>query len=278
MHSNLGFVRKNRHHSIDEGAYRKRRVLGIDYFQSRIGFDGASLTAYRFPCQVSEKEGPDFVLVHGIGVSARSYAPTAALLAQKGEVHLLDLAGYGNSPRPDRNVSIADHAELVALYLQEKQLDHPVVVGHSMGAQVITALAAHYPHLVDHIVLIAPVMTPDARTLLRAARLLLKDGLREPPIVAMLSFNDYLFRAGIPYMVEQTPHLLNARIEEQLGEITAKTLVICGKRDPVVPLAWGEEIANALENGWFAVVPGPHGAMFGAPEAISRLIDEHAHR
>lgn len=264
--------------SVDEGAYRRRRILGMDYFQSRVGFDGASLTAYRFPCQIPEKTGPDFVLVHGIGVSSRSYAPTAAMLAQKGEVHLLDLAGYGNSPRPDRDMTIADHAELVARYLEQKGLDHPVVVGHSMGTQVVVELAARRPELIDHAVMIAPVMAPDARAPLRAARLLVKDGLREPPVVTFLSFNDYIFRAGIPYMIQQTPHLLNARIEERLGQISAKTLVICGQRDPVVPIAWGQELADSLEHGWFAVVPGPHGAMFAAPGTISALIDEHAGR
>lgn len=51
--------------SVDEGAYRRRRILGMDYFQSRVGFDGASLTAYRFPCQIPEKTGwsvPVFVV------------------------------------------------------------------------------------------------------------------------------------------------------------------------------------------------------------------------
>lgn len=134
-----------RHASRDEVVYKRRYVGSVEYRTSRVGYGDASLVAYRFACQVPEKTGPDFVLVHGIGVSARSYGPTAVELAQHGDVHLIDLAGYGRSPRPDRDLTIEDHAGLVARYLEDKQLDHPVVVGHSMGTQVVAELAADHP-------------------------------------------------------------------------------------------------------------------------------------
>lgn len=267
-----------RHTSKDEVVYKNRYVGSVEYRTSRTGYGDASLVAYRFPCQVPAKTGPDFVLVHGIGVSARAYGPAAVELANHGDVHLIDLAGYGRSPRPDCDLTISDHADLVAHYLADKQLDHPVVVGHSMGTQVVAELAADHPDQLDHMVLVAPVVAPSARSLRKAAGLLLANGLKEPPHVSAMAIYDYLFRAGIPYMVQQTPHLLRFDLELLAERIEAKTLVICGLDDPIVPLAWGRELAAKFANGWFATVPGPHATMFAAPAAIAGLIDEHAHR
>ncbi len=267
-----------RHSSRDEVRYRKRYVGTVEYGTSRSGYGEASLVAYRFGCQVPEKTGPDFVLVHGIGVSARSYGPTAVELAHHGDVHLIDLAGYGRSPRPDRDLTIEDHAALVGRYLEDKRLDHPVVVGHSMGTQVVAELAAGFPDQVDHLVLIAPVVVPSARALPKVAGLLLANSLKEPLAVSAMAIYDYVARAGIPYMVQQTPHLLGTDLEAIADRIDAKTLVICGEDDPIVPLDWGRQLAARFRHGWFASVPGPHATMFAAPAAVATLIDEHAHR
>ena len=267
-----------RHDSRDDSRYRRRRIGDVEYRTTRSGYGHASLVAYRFDCLVPDRTGPDFVLVHGIGVSARSYGPAAIELAKRGDVHLIDLAGYGRSPRPDRDLTIADHAGLVARYLADQELDHPVVVGHSMGAQVVAELAASHPEQVDHIALIAPVVVPSARSLPKVAGLLLANGLKEPPLVSALAVYDYLFRAGVPYMIQQTPHLLGTDLDAIAGRVDARTLVICGTDDPIVPLAWGEELAGRFRHGWFATVPGPHATMFAAPQAIAALINDHAHR
>jgi pimeloyl-ACP methyl ester carboxylesterase len=257
--------------------YRRRHVGTVDFFTSRYGHGDASMMVYRFGC-TGERNGPDFVLVHGIGVSARSYGPTAAALAEHGDVYLVDLPGYGRSPRPDGDMSIADHARVVADFLADRQLDHPVLVGHSMGTQVVVEVAADFPDLLDHIALIAPVLDPDARKLLKAARLLARNGLREPPAVTLIAINDYLFRAGVGYMIQQTPHLLGMQLEDLTSRVSAKTLVICGERDPIVPLEWGRYLADSFAEGWFVTVPGPHATMFAAPELIAGHLDHHAHR
>jgi pimeloyl-ACP methyl ester carboxylesterase len=266
-----------RHTAREEASYRPRRIGPVQYLTSRYGREDASMVVYRFGL-TGDRNAPDFVLVHGIGVSARSYGPTAVELARHGDVYLVDLPGYGRSPRPDGDLTIAGHAQVLHDFLEEKKLDHPVVVGHSMGTQVVVQLAANWPEQVDHIALIAPVIVPDARSLLKVAGLLLRDGLREPPMVGLIAINDYLFRTGVPYMAQQLPHLLEERSEDVAAQVTAKTLVICGTDDPVVPVDWGRELAGLFPQSWFVTVPGPHATMFAAPELIAGHLYEHALR
>lgn len=270
-------MRGTRHTAREEVTYRTRHVGTVDYFTSRCSYGDASMVVYRFPCS-REKSGPDFVLVHGMGVSARSFGPTAAALTEHGDVYLLDLPGHGRSPRPDRDMAITDHAAIVGRFLTDTNLDHPVVVGHSMGTQVVVHLAAGFPDQLDHIALIAPVMAPSARSFPTAAALMLRNGLREPPQVTASAVVDYVFRAGIPFMIQQTPHVLRTDLEAVASRVSALTLVICGQDDPIVPLEWARQLNGRFAHGWFATVPGPHVSMFAAPHLIASLLDEHAHR
>lgn len=266
-----------RHSQREEVTYRRRYVGTVEYHRSRYGHGYASMAVYRFEC-VGERSGPDYVLVHGIGVSAKAYGPTAVELVEHSDVLLVDLPGYGRSPRPDIDMTIADHAKVLSDFLADRNLDHPLVVGHSMGTQVVAELAADYPDQIGHIALIAPVIVPEARSLPGAARLLLRNGRLEPLSVTAMAVQDYLFGAGIPYMMQQTKHLLGARIEELAEQITAKTLVICGDTDPIVPLEWGQYLAASLRHGWYETVPGPHATMFAAPKLIADLLYEHGLR
>src|SRR5690606_7284822 len=152
--------------------------------------------------------------------------PAAAELARTGEVYLVDLPGYGSAPNPKRPVSISDHARVLAAVIHETGLTNPVIVGHSMGSQVVSRIAAGFPEVSDRIVLMAPTMCPDYRSFGVAALKLLKDIWREPLRVKLIVGTDYLFRCGLPYFLKQVPFLLEDRIEERLPNIRARILVM----------------------------------------------------
>ncbi|WP_157602057.1 alpha/beta fold hydrolase, partial [Promicromonospora kroppenstedtii] len=89
------------------------------------------------------------VLVHGIGSSARAFGRLGDRLVAHCEVHALDLPGYGSTHRLHHDVTIAEHAAAVARYVRRHVLGAglpvPVLVGHSMGAQVVGQLLADHP-------------------------------------------------------------------------------------------------------------------------------------
>ena len=220
--------------------------------------------------------GRDFVLVHGIGASSRYFGPLAEVLARHGSVWLVDLPGYGSSPSVGGNPSIAEHAAVLGREIDAHGIVAPVVVGHSMGCQVVTALAHARPDVADELVLIAPTIDPAQRTAPRQAFRLLLDTLREPWRVNAVVFADYLLRCGPAYFVRQLRPMMDDRIEDRIAAITARTLVIVGDYDPVVPVAWAERVATTLPRGELAVVPGPHVAMFTTPREIGALILAHS--
>lgn len=257
----------------DESSYRVRTFRGAQYFTSRRAFDDLTVMVKRFP---GSTPGPAYVLVHGIGVSSRYFRPLAAELAKRGVVYVVDLPGYGAAPDPKRPVTLADHAGVLARFLAEAQLDDPVVVGHSMGAQVVTRLAVDSPASTDRIVLMGATMPPEARTFWRGLVRLLHDGLREPIAVNAIVLTDYLVRCGVPYFLRQLPNLLDDPVEERLPLVRAKSLVIRGHRDPIVLEPWARRMTDLLPDARMETVEGPHVIMFTDPVRTAELIAGHA--
>jgi len=267
-----------RYRPAGEDAFRSRSIRGTRYFRSRQRHEDLTIMVERFPGShpVPADGGPprSYLLVHGIGVSSRYFRPLAVELAKTGAVYLIDLPGYGAAPDPRRDVTLADHADVLASFLRETNLVNPVIVGHSMGTQIVSLLAAQHPNVTDRIVVMAPTMEPRGRTAARAIGRLLHDATREPPIVFWIAITDYLIRCGLPYLLRQMPHMLADRIEERVGTNRAKVLVITGDRDTIVPVPWARELGEVDAHTTFREVHGPHVIMHTDPVMIARHITD----
>lgn len=247
-----------------------RLFRGTSYTLERTESQGLGIVVQRFAGPATAAR--NYVLVHGIGVSSRYFQPLAAELASTGAVWLIDLPGYGLAPNPRRDVSIVDHADVLYRMLDEAGIEDPVVIGHSMGCQVVTELAVRHPEVSRSIVLLAPTIERGARTLIQQASRLTLDMVFEPVRANWVVLTDYFFRCGLPYYFRQLPHLLRDRIEERMPNIEVPTLVVVGDKDRVVPVPWAREIAALAPHGKLAVVEGPHVIMYTDPAAIAAHI------
>ena len=85
------------------------------------------------------------VLLHGIGSSARTFAPQMASFAAAGYHPVaLDLMGYGTR-EPVEAMSFEALAEDVEFAIGESGLEQPVLVGHSMGGMVVQTMLRRRP-------------------------------------------------------------------------------------------------------------------------------------
>lgn len=261
--------------AADEGSYRERHWNGAAFFTSRQEHDDLTMVVKRFPGRPEIDPGADprtFVLVPGLGVSSRYFQPLASELARRRRVFLVDMPGYGAAPNPRRDVTLADHAGVLAAFLHESQIENPVLVGHSMGSEIVAIVAQQHPDVSDRIVLMSPTLEPRARTAAAAIRNLLRDGLREPPAVFGIAFTDYLIRCGPPYLFAQLKHMLADRIEDRVESMTPRVLVIAGDRDTIVSVDWAESLAGRVPRAEFHVVHGPHVIMHTDPVMIAKHV------
>jgi pimeloyl-ACP methyl ester carboxylesterase len=95
---------------------------------------------------------PPIVLLHCFGCSLHWWDRMVPLLAKRHRVIRIDLLGFGGSEKPRSGYSMEDQARLVALTLGRLEVQGAIVVGHSMGFDVATALASESSELVDRLV------------------------------------------------------------------------------------------------------------------------------
>ncbi|MER6075094.1 alpha/beta hydrolase [Streptomyces sp. NPDC001817] len=105
--------------------------------------------------QDGPRDAPALLLIHGSASSSRSWDPMVALLTGSHRVVRIDLLGHGRSAKPaDRSYAIPDQARRAGVALDRLGVEHAVVVGHSSGGVVATALAEQRPDLVTALALI----------------------------------------------------------------------------------------------------------------------------
>jgi pimeloyl-ACP methyl ester carboxylesterase len=218
--------------------------------------------------------GPVFVLLHGIGMSHRYYRRLQVLLARHGDTHAIDLPGFGGTPTPDRQLSIADYAGHIAATLEKMGVSRAVVIGHSMGTQFATELAVQYPDMASHVVLLGPVVDPARRTVRQQTLALGLDGLRESPLRNAIVLSDYA-RSGLRWYLTELPVMMAYKLQAQVALVSQPVLVVRGSRDPVAPRPWCEKLAATAPNGRFLEIPGtPHVVQQGgAARTASGILD-----
>ncbi len=217
-----------------------------------------------------------FVLVPGIGVMSNYFERLAGRLNELGPVVALDLPGFGGVPHPPHPMTMGEYADLVGDVIDQLGLEDPVLVGHSMGVQVVAALAAHRD-LTD-VVLISPIVNPHERRLRTVLLRFVSSSLHEPPRVVALALYAYAL-CGVRWIFRVLPEVLRFRLEDVLPHVRANTLVVFGEEDRLVPSSWAGEVGRLLPHGQVWQVPGAaHSVMHRNAEDVARLCVAHVRR
>lgn len=215
------------------------------------------------------RPGRPIVMVHGIGVSGAYFIPFAGVLAARHPVHLLDLPGYGSTPKPPRALTVPELAEVAGRAVLALGLDRPVLIGQSMGCQVVGDALAARPGLAAGYVLIGPTLDSTARSLPRQALRLARDVTRETAANNLLVIRDYA-RMGLPRFLRTTRSMLADRIEDSLATIASPGLIVRGERDPIAPRRWVRHLAGLAPDAGWAEIPGAaHNAQHTHPDALA---------
>lgn len=99
--------------------------------------------------------GTPVVLIHGLGANKVSFLPTFDGLADRYEVHAIDLPGFGKSSKPlptGRRYTMAWMADVVHGYLVRNELSEAYLVGNSMGGRISVEVGLRHPGSVRGVV------------------------------------------------------------------------------------------------------------------------------
>lgn len=205
-------------------------------------------------------ERAPIVLVHGIGMSGEYFLPLADALAGEHDVYVLDLPGYGTTPNPQRALTVPELGEVVAEAIEVLGLDRPVVVGHSMGAQIVAQTIVQHPRLCAGYILIGPTVDPAGRSLRVHAWRLLRDSVGEPARTNVVILRNYVRMGPFRYL-RTARYMLADRLEETILGCAIPGLVARGARDPIADQDWARHLVRLAPDADLLEIPGARHAV-----------------
>ncbi|MGI9613801.1 MAG: alpha/beta fold hydrolase [Acidimicrobiales bacterium] len=117
-----------------------------------------------------DPDAPAVLLLHGSNQSAHSFDLVSLHLADRFHVYALDQRGHGDSEwAKDSDYSSNSMGLDAAEFIDAMNLDHLMVVGHSMGGQNAMRLALSHPERVQRLVLvdIGPEVSAEGASVIR---------------------------------------------------------------------------------------------------------------
>lgn len=247
------------------------------------------------------------VLVHGGGLdNARlSWELLIPELAKNLRVIAPDMPGYGQSDKPDLVYDLDFYGKFFPEFVDALEIKQTALVGISMGGAVSLGYTLQYPERVNKLVLVDSyglqrktpfhklsylfVNIPGVRALTYWSiksrpmiRYSLKMILKRPGSVTDELVEKVYQQLLIPGVTRAFSDFQNAELTwdglktvymDRLGEIEAKTLIIHGEKDTLVPMEASREAHELIKSSEFKIMAGcGHWPQRDNPEEFNQLV------
>jgi len=223
-------------------------------------------------------KGISIVIMHGWGRSGVEWVEMGKHLNQitGRTVYVLDLPGFGGSNLPKVN-TIEEYAGLVGRWLEYLKIRRVSLVGHSLGGRVGIVLSGQYPEKVEKLVLIDPAGVRPKSIKRLGLKLVAKLMAWIPQewrrcVVGKMMDEDY---RRSPPLRELYRAVVAADLRKYLPQIYARTWVIWGERDSLLPLALTDVYKKLLPHPTVRVIwEAGHDPHLTHPRELTRLLEE----
>lgn len=202
--------------------------------------------------------GENVVLLHGWGQNIQMMDPLGKNLKNK-RVTILDLPGFGSSEKPDFAYTIYDYTEFLREFLEELEINNPILIGHSFGGRIAICYASRYS--VQKLVLFGSPFMKREKNGLKVK--VLKSLKKIKPLENLAEYmkrhmgsSDY--RAATGVMREILVNTVNADLKEEAKKIMVPTLLIWGDKDEQVPVSEARELEKLMKDSALIVLNGSH--------------------
>lgn len=250
---------------------------------------------------VDAVEGPPLVLIHGVMSRWQGWPSAVPPLATRWRLYIPELRGHGRSGHVAGGYAIDDYAADIITFLREVVGTPAVIVGHSLGGIIATAVAAAAPDQVAAVVLEDPPLaafrgTPFEQRPERDSFVALRDlvaaGHSVEELAAILgarqpNSDPVWLRAHASRLARLDPDVLTMIVTDRatgaydqdacLRAIAAPTLLL--QADPAAGGALGdadaERAVGLLPQGTLVRLPGVgHGIHGDVPDRFARLVHD----
>ena len=101
---------------------------------------------------------PVMIMAHGITDYGLVFASLAGRLEDDYDIIMYDARGHGFSSKPEGPYDLATHVEDLMGLIKALDIEHPILMGHSMGSGIVSLFGATYPDIPQAIILEDPAL------------------------------------------------------------------------------------------------------------------------
>ena len=252
--------------------------------------------------EAGDPSRPTLVLVHGFVGSKENWLPLMRELADDWHLVAPDLPGWGDSERHEgTDYGAVAQADRLAEFIRTLRVPPAMVVGHSMGGQVVGLMAARHPGLAPRLTLMSAAgvrfrenafanavlagQNPYQVTNRAELRRFLNIVFADPPFVPWPADEALVRRRRADAAFEQT--ILEAigrgpeslLLESLLPDISVPTLLLWCRDDKVIDVSAVESFQAGLPRSEVVILEGcGHMPMMAKPTDVARALAPFATR
>jgi len=218
---------------------------------------------YAYHASALEK-APSVLLVHGAGGSHLHWGYEVRSLLEA-NVYAVDLPGHGRSGGSGR-CSVAAYVESILGFMNVLELEHAVVVGHSMGSAIALTLGLDHSECIEGLVLIGSGAR--LRVLPAILQGLLSDF--DATVQSIVSYcygsgaTEQMKRLGFRQMLAVGARVLHDDfvacdsfdVMGRLESLRAPTLIITGAEDAMTPPKYAQYLVEHIEGAQLTLIEG----------------------
>jgi len=224
------------------------------------------------------KGGAGPALLHLHSAAGPRLSPAIEMLSAKHTIYMPTMPGFNGTPAHPNVTNMPDLADLAAAFIQKAIGKGCDVMAESFGGWTALWLAVKHPELVEQLVLEAPAGMrtkgigglPPNDPVERDRRLYAvpERAPKDPRYEAAAAGN---FKAVGGYTDGET---LDAALLESLPKIKARTLLVFGSKEEVVPVEdAGRRLKSGIPHSHLSYIyNAAHAVEFDQPERVARLV------
>jgi len=220
-------------------------------------------------------DAPVVVLSNSLGATRGMWDPQVTALAERFRVISYDTRGHGESPAPAGPYTIDDLVDDVVALLDRLGAERAHVAGLSLGGMTGMRLAAREPARVASLAVLCSSAKTEPQGFLDRAVAARRDGTASFAATVVSRWLTPPYAAEHPDLVARLEAMVAGSddegyaacaevvggidLREDLGAISAPTLVVSGAEDPALPPEHQRAIAAGIAGAEFlSVSPGAH--------------------
>lgn len=229
----------------------------------------------------------NLIILPGWGNTRQTFQSIIESLKGKYTIYIIDYPGFGNSPIPTKVLTIEDYAELIHVWIKEKEIKNPSILAHSFGGRITSLLIAKYNCKMDKLVLmdVAGIRHHKITTFLKQlfykglkkSLLLLPRKKRkeaEKKLFQFFSSTDY---QEIPPIMRKTfQNIVKKDLKKYYKKISIEALILWGEKDLDTPLKDAYYLQKHLKESALIIFPkASHFSYLDYPLLTNNILNKY---